>query len=104
MFVRVASFEGADFDALQELNERGMADGSLNPPEATKGVLVLADRDAGRHQVLTFFDSRQAIVDAEQRFEQMGDEIPVAVRGRRVSVDVFEVVYSMQAAEALADA
>jgi hypothetical protein len=103
MFVRVASFEGADFDALQELNERGMADGTLNPPAQTNGVLVLADRDAGRHQVLTFFDSLHAIAEAEDRFEAMGDEIPESIRGRRVSLAVYEVVYSMQAAEALAD-
>jgi hypothetical protein len=104
MFVRVASFEGADFDALQELNERGMAEGTLNPPAGTKGLLILADREGGRHQVLTFFADREAIAAAEERFEEMGDEIPEAVRGRRVAVGVYEVVYSMQAAEALAEA
>jgi hypothetical protein len=29
---------------------------------------------------------------AEQRFESMGDEIPEDVRGRRVSVDTYEIV------------
>src|SRR3954462_1149177 len=104
MFVRVASLGGADFDALQALNEQRMADGSLNPPTETKGVLVAVDRDGGKHQIMTFFDSREAIAAAEQRFEAMGDEIPEEIRGRRVSVDVYEVVYSMQMTEAMAEA
>jgi hypothetical protein len=29
---------------------------------------------------------------AEQRFEEMGNEIPEDVRGRRVAVDTYEVV------------
>ena len=41
---------------------------------------------------VTFFDSREAMQAAEQRFEEMGNEIPEDVRGRRVSVDTYEVV------------
>ena len=104
MFVRVASFEGADFEELQRLNEQRMADGTLNPPADVKGVLIIADREAGKHQVMTFFDSREAIAASEQRFEAMGDEIPEEIRGRRVSVGIYDVVYSMQMAEAMADA
>jgi len=37
-------------------------------------------------------DSREAMQAAEQRFESMGDEIPEDVRGRRVSVDTYEIV------------
>jgi hypothetical protein len=104
MFVRVAQFEGADLERMREVNEARMADGSLNPPAGLKGVLIVADREARRHQMLAFFDSREAIAAAEERFEQMGDEFPEEIRGRRVAVDVYEVVYSMQAAEALAEA
>jgi hypothetical protein len=39
------------------------------------------------------FDSREAIDAAEARFEQMGDEIPEEIRGRRVSVEVYQVVF-----------
>jgi hypothetical protein len=95
MFARVATFEGADIDRMRELNQQRMDDGTMNPPPGIKSVLVLADRDAGRHQFISFFDSRDAIAAAEPRFEQMGDEIPEEIRGRRVSVDVYEVMFSM---------
>src|SRR3982751_1698238 len=104
MFVRVASFEGADFDRLRELNEERMRDGSMNPPSEMKAVMVITDTASGRHKVMTFFDSREAIEAAEQRFAAMGDEIPEDVRGRRVGVEVYEVAYSMQLAEAMSGA
>jgi hypothetical protein len=30
---------------------------------------------------------------SEQRFDQMGDEIPEEIRGRRLGVDTYEVVF-----------
>jgi hypothetical protein len=41
----------------------------------------------------SFFESRGELDAAEPRFEQMGDEIPEDLRGRRVAVDVYEVVF-----------
>ena len=49
-----------------------------------------------RRLFITFFDSREQIDAAEQAFEQMGDEISEEVRGRRLSVDVYEVVFDDQ--------
>ncbi len=40
----------------------------------------------------SFFESREDLDAAVSRFEQMGDEIPEDIRGRRVAVDVYEVV------------
>lgn len=40
---------------------------------------------------MTLFESREAIEAAERSFEQMGDEIPEDARGRRTSVEVYEV-------------
>jgi hypothetical protein len=42
---------------------------------------------------VSFFDSREELEAGEQRFEEMGDEIPEEIRGRRVGVDVYEVVF-----------
>ena len=56
--------------------------------------MVLQDPATGRRLFVTFFDSREAIDAAEQRFEAMGDEIPEDIRGRRTSVDTYEVVWS----------
>ena len=41
---------------------------------------------------ITFFDGREALDAANQTFEQMGNQIPEEVRGRRESLDVYEVV------------
>jgi hypothetical protein len=33
---------------------------------------------------------------AEQGFEQMGDEIPESLRGRRVAVETYEVLFDVE--------
>jgi hypothetical protein len=99
MFARVATFEGGDRDALRQVNEERMRDGTMLPPPGVQSVLVLEDREADRHLFMTFFESRDAIAAAEERFEQMGEEIPEELRGRRLSVEVFEVAFSLDASE-----
>ncbi len=91
MYARVASFEGGDLERLREENQRRMEAGET--PEEMKGVLVLADAERNRRLFITLFDSREAIEATEPRFEQMGDEIPEEIRGRRTSVDYYEVVF-----------
>ena len=59
--------------------------------------MVLQDHASGRRLFVTFFDSREAVDAAQQRFEAMGDEIPEEIRGRRTSVDVYEVVWQQDA-------
>ena len=100
MFARVASFEGGDSERRRQLNDEQMRNGSLNPPEGIKSVLLLEDNEAGKSMFITFFDTREAIAAAEARFEAMGDEIPEEIRGKRVAVGVYEVAFSMEASEA----
>jgi hypothetical protein len=90
MFARVATFEGGDLERIRDLNNERQAQG-LTPPEGVRRVLVLQGDE--QRLFVTFFDSREAIAAAEPGFESMGDEIPEDVRGRRLSVDVYEVVY-----------
>jgi hypothetical protein len=104
MYARVATFQGGDRDELKRLNERRLEDGSMGVPDGVRSVLMLEDRVKDRHLFVTFFDSREAIVAAEARFERMGDEIPEELRGRRLSVDVYEVAFSLDAAGAQASA
>jgi hypothetical protein len=92
MYARVATFEGGDADRLQQLNEERMSSGTMNPPAGLKKVLLLDDRESNRRLFVAFFDSREEIDAAEERFESMGDEIPEDVRGRRTSVGVYEVL------------
>ncbi|HEY8723582.1 MAG TPA: hypothetical protein VIL92_06940 [Gaiellaceae bacterium] len=93
MYARVASFEGGDEERLRQMNEERMSSGEMNPPEGLKKVLLLGNNEAGKRLFITFFDDREAVAAAEQRFEQMGDEISEEIRGRRTSVDVYEVVF-----------
>jgi hypothetical protein len=93
MYARIAAFEGGDNERLQQMNEERMQSGEMQPPEGMKRAMVLADRESNRRLFVAFFDSREQVQAAEQRFEQMGDEIPEDVRGRRTSVDVYEVVF-----------
>jgi hypothetical protein len=90
MFARIATFEGGDVERLQKLNEERMASGAMNPPAGVRRAMVL---NGERRLFVTFFDSREELDAAEQRFEQMGDEIPEEIRGKRVGVDVYEVVF-----------
>jgi hypothetical protein len=90
MFVRIATFEGGDVERLRQLNEERMASGEMNPPAGVTRAMVLQGE---RRLFITFFDSREALEAAQQRFEEMGDEIPEEIRGKRVAVDVYEVVF-----------
>lgn len=97
MFARVASFEGGDEERLRQLNEERMSTGTMDLPAGLKSAMVLGNSESGRRMFITFFDSREEIKAAESRFESMGDEIPEEVRGRRTSVDVYEVVWNQEA-------
>ena len=93
MYARVASFEGGDMEKIRQIAEEARTSGTMDMPEGIKRTLVLADREANRRQFITFFESREELDAAEQKFESMGDEISEDVRGRRTSVDVYEVVF-----------
>jgi hypothetical protein len=89
MCARVASFEGTDVERLREQAGGRPPDELI--PAGLRGVLSLADAEGKRQLFITLFDSRDQIEAAEPIFERMGDQIPEDVRGRRVSVDYYEV-------------
>lgn len=88
MWARIATFEGTDVEAMR----REAARPSENMPAGLRGAFGLADAETGRQLFITLFDTREAIEAAESSFEAMGDEIPEAVRGRRVGKDYYEVL------------
>jgi hypothetical protein len=89
MFARVATFEGGDMERLRQMAEERRASGDAGPP-GVKRVLVLQN---GRRLFITFFENREELEAAEQHFDRMGNEIPEEIRGTRVGVDVYEVVF-----------
>jgi heme-degrading monooxygenase HmoA len=90
MYARIASFEGRDTSLTDELISRVRQGGPSSVPEA-KGFLGLFDRERGTALGVTFFDSEEAIRKSEQAFEDMAKNFPAEMRGRRKSVDVYEV-------------
>ncbi len=92
MYARVAAFENRDMSLAEELigTVRERARSGQDLPDA-KRLLMLIDREAGTALGITFFESEDAIRRAEAGFERMADEIPEEMRGRRTSVDVYEV-------------
>jgi hypothetical protein len=61
-------------------------------PEGVKRVLVLNDPASGKRHFITFFESHEELDAASQQFDQMGDDSSEDVRGRRVGLDVYEVL------------
>ncbi len=93
MHARVARFESRDRSMTDELigKVREQVDSGAPPPGA-QGMLMLFDRDARTSAGITFFDNEQAIKDAEPAFEAMGASMPEELRGKRVSVETYEVL------------
>jgi len=90
MYARVARFEGRDASLTDQLIQRVRDQGPASVPDA-KGFLGLFDRERGTSLGITFFDSEEAIRNSEQAFEDMAQNFSTEMRGRRTSVDVYEV-------------
>lgn len=96
MHARVAAFENPRFDdpsLVDDLSKRAR-DSAPKWQEALRsalGHLYLVDRDSKRSLGITFFPGESDIREAEPVFERMGDEIPEEQRGKRKSVNTYEV-------------
>jgi len=90
MHARVARFEERDPSLTDELIQRVRDVGPTSVPDA-KGFLGLFDRERGTSLGITFFDNEEAIRNSEQAFEDMAQNFPPEMRGRRTSIDVYEV-------------
>ena len=99
MHARVAAFENPRFDdpsLVDDLKKRARDSASQwqDALRSALGHLMLVDRDNKRSLGITFFPSEAEIREAAPVFERMGDEIPEEQRGKRKSVDTYEVTIS----------
>jgi heme-degrading monooxygenase HmoA len=92
MHARVAAFENVDASVVDDLLGRVRQNIDAKRIPDAQGGLMLLDRDQRKSLGITFFQSAEKIRAAEPEFERMGDEIPETQRGRRTSVDIYEVV------------
>ena len=95
MIARIATFEGGDADEMSRRNNEMLVERATELPAGILRVMVLM-KDESRWSVISFFDSEEAAAAAEERFEQMGDEIPESVRGKRISLESFEVAFDVE--------
>jgi hypothetical protein len=92
MWVRVATFEGADREKIDKLMAEQMSSGEMVPPDGMTSALILDEEGARKRKFFAFFDSREAVEAAEAGFDRQGDTIPEEVRGKRTSVHYYEVL------------
>jgi heme-degrading monooxygenase HmoA len=90
VYARVARFEGRDTSLTDELIQRAREKGPSSVP-GTKGFIGLMDRERGTSLSITFFETEEDVRSSEQAFEDMAQHFPEEMRGRRTSVDVYEV-------------
>jgi hypothetical protein len=96
VIARVATFEGGDAEEMRRLNNEMLVErGSTALPPGISRVMVLM-KDESSWSVISFFDSEEAAAASEERFEQMGDEIPESVRGKRIGVESYEVAFDVE--------
>jgi hypothetical protein len=93
LFARVATFEGGDLEQVRNVNNEILVNDPDRMPAGVKRVMVL---EGDQRLVITFFDSREALEAAEQKFEQLGDEIDESVRGRRIGLATYELLFDME--------
>ena len=88
---RVATFEGGNDELMREAMEaRGGANMQL--PDGMTSSLLLTQGTGKKRLFIAIFDSQGSLDAAAATFEQMGDEISEDARGKRTSVEVFDVV------------
>jgi hypothetical protein len=95
VIARIATFEGGKAEEMSRRNNEMLVERATELPAGILRVMVLM-KDEGRWSVISFFDSEESAAAAEERFERMGDEIPESVRGKRVSLESFEVAFDVE--------
>jgi hypothetical protein len=93
VYARVAFFEDHDPEQLDELVRRLKERAEHHPevlPEA-RAFLAFVDREHGKSIGITFFDTLEAIEAAEPKFASFPKTYPDSLKGRRISLEVFEV-------------
>jgi hypothetical protein len=93
VYARVAFFEDHDPDQMDELirrlEERSKHHAEVLPE--ARAFLALFDRAAGKSVGITFFDTEEAIDASEPLFENFPKDYPDSLKGRRVSLERYEV-------------
>jgi hypothetical protein len=97
MYARVARWEGADAETLEQTaaNIREQAD--AGPPEGVpaKQFLLLNDVGSGRSMAITLFETEDDYRQGDETLNAMNP--PGGGMGQRVSVEKYEVAAQLEA-------
>lgn len=95
MIARIATFEGGDADEMQRLNNELLVERPAELPAGILRVMVLT-KDDTHWSVISFFKDEESAKVAEARWDELGDEIPERVRGKRVGLETYEVAFDVE--------
>lgn len=99
MYARVARWEGADAQSLEEsaAGIRAQAEGEGGPPPGlpAKEFLLLQDTAAGKAIAITLFETEEDYREGDETLNSMSP--PGSGMGERISVEKLELVVHMTA-------
>jgi heme-degrading monooxygenase HmoA len=95
MHARVSTLEGPP----EQVNELGRIASEWVAPSLTqmdgfRGILALADRQSGKVQLVTLWESEEALRQSEEAAEQLRGDTARAAGGEIAGVERYEVVLS----------
>jgi heme-degrading monooxygenase HmoA len=93
MYARVSKLEGSpeQVDELERIAAEWIAP-SLTQMEGFRGILALASRQSGEVQLVTLWESEEALRQSEEDAYQLRDATAQAVNGEIAGVERYEVV------------
>jgi hypothetical protein len=98
MHARIARFEGADADTIDEMSTRIQQQGEEagGPPEGVPatGFMLLTDKENGVAIAITLFDNEDDMRTGHQALEAMSP--PASATGSRTAVEMYEVPVTFQ--------
>jgi hypothetical protein len=96
MYARVARWEGATAEALEQAAAGIREDAESGPPEGlpAKRLILLQDKEGGRSIAITLFETEEDYRQGDETLSSMSP--PGEGMGRRVGVDKYEVAIELE--------
>ena len=94
MYVRVATFEGAEPDQIDQTIDRISERPGPPPGVPGKRFLLLTDREKGKVLAIGFFETEEDLRTGDEALNAMDPPSPM---GERTSVDMYEVALERSA-------
>jgi len=97
MYARVARWEGASAEALDQVAASIRADAESGPPEGlpAKKMLLLQDKSSGRSIAIMLFENEEDYRQGDATLNSMSP--PGEGMGQRVGVEKYEVAIDLEA-------